>query len=130
MPSALRPPFDHCDHIDPEELEAAWRLLKSVGRRLDWIARQHGWPAPFAPARYLILSVLERQPTLYGLTPRRLARALALRPPTIAHHLDVLEDAGLIQRYARTIYDRRKITIRLTAGGSQAVRWFSGEASD
>lgn len=112
--------------IDPEEVVSAWRLLRSVACRLDRIAAQKGWPTPFAPTRYLILVLLERA-TAYGLSARRLARSLSLSPSTLAHHLDVLEGAGLIHRAPWTIYDRRKVAVRLTETGRHAIRCFTDD---
>lgn len=111
--------------IDPEELESAWRLLRTVAWRLDRVAKQEGWPTPFAPARYLILVLLQRA-TAYGLSPRRLARALGLSPSALAHHLDVLEGAGLVRRAPWTVYDRRKVAVRLTETGRYALRCLTG----
>jgi len=124
-PQSAPPIATHCGRIDPEELGRAWRLLRSAAGRLDMIAKQHDWPTPFAPARYLILVLLERA-TAYGLSARRLARSLGLSPSTLAHHLDVLERAGLIRRAPWTIYDRRKVAVRLTETGRHAVRCFTG----
>lgn len=107
-------------HLDVEELTAAWQLLRSAARRLDRIAEQEGWPTPFGPVRYLILSRL-RGATAYGLSPRHLARWLAMSPSTLAHHLDVLEGAGLVRRAAWTLYDRRKVAVRLTEAGLYAL---------
>lgn len=115
----------YCARIDLAELDSARRLLSSVASRLDRIAYQHGWPTPFAPARYLILVQLELA-TAYGLSPGRLAGLLDLGRSTVAHHLDVLEGAGLVQRVAWTIYDRRKVAVRLTPTGRQAVRCLTG----
>lgn len=128
LPSSSRIAL-HCERIDPEELESAWLLLRSVTPRLDRIAKHHGWPTPFAPPRYLILAALERT-TTFGLTPRRLSRALALSPATVAHHLDVMERAGLVHRARRGIYDRRKVSVRLTAAGRYALQCFTGDRPD
>ena len=110
--------------IDPEELGTAWGLLRSVASRLDRIAKQEGWPTPFAPARYLLLVQLAGA-TPYGLSAGRLARALAVRPSTLAHHLDVLERAGLVHRAPGTLFDRRTVVVRLTDTGRHAVRRFT-----
>lgn len=64
--------------------------------------------------------------TPYGLSPRRLARALELSPSTLAHHLEVLEGADLVRRVPWTIYDRRKVAVRLTDSGRYAVGRFTG----
>ena len=114
----------HSDPIDPEAVEGAWRTLRGVAGRLDWIARREGWPVPFGPARYLVLLLLERA-TTYGLSARRLARSLALSPSTLAHHLDLLEGAGLVLRTPWTVHDRRKVAVRLTEDGRYALRRFT-----
>lgn len=131
LPSLLPSPSPAALHragIDVDELGRAWRLLRTVALRLDWIAKENAWPTPFTPARYLILALLERA-TAYGLSPRRLSRALGLNPSTVAHHLDVLERAGLVTRAPWTIYDRRKVAVRLTATGRHALRCFTGDRS-
>jgi DNA-binding MarR family transcriptional regulator len=110
--------------LDPAELEGAWRLLRSIARRLDRIAKQEGWPTPFAPARYLILVQLARA-TAYGLSVRRLVHALDVSASTLAHHLYALERAGLVHRAPWTVHDRRKVAVRLTDAGRQAVRRFT-----
>ena len=107
--------------IDPEKLEDAWRLLVSAARRLDRIAQQEGWPTPFAPARYLVLVRLDGAPS-YGLSPGQLARDLGMSPSTLAHHLGSLEHARLVHREPGTLYDRRKVAVRLTDKGRYAVR--------
>ena len=122
-PSAPRVTL-HGERFDPEEIDGAWHVLRRAGRRLDRIAKEQGWPTPFAPARYLILVLLE-QATAYGLSARRLARSLDVSPSTLAHHLDVLEGAGLVHRAPWTIYDRRKVAVRLTEMGRYALRCFT-----
>ena len=104
-----------------EEVRRAWLVLRGAARRLDHIARAEGWPTPFAPARYLILAEL-LEATNYGLSARRLARSLSMVPSTLAHHLDVLEKAGLVTRAKWTIRDGRKVAVRLTGEGRYAVR--------
>ena len=128
LPSSPLIPL-HCDRIDAEEVESAWLLLRSITRRLDQVAKQHGWPTPFTPPRYLILVALDRA-SAFGLTPRRISRAAALSPSTVAHHLDVMEAAGLVRRAPRGIYDRRKISVHVTAAGRFALLRFNGDPSD
>lgn len=110
--------------IDPERLDAAWRLVTSAARRLDRIATREGWPTPFAPARYLVLVRLDGA-TSYGLSPGQLARSLAMSPSTLAHHLDALERAGLVHRAPGTLHDRRKVAVRLTHTGHHALDRFT-----
>lgn len=128
LPSSPLIPL-YCDRIDPEDVERAWLLLRSITRRLDRLAKQHGWPTPFTPPRYLILVALEGA-SVFGLTPRRISRAVALSPSTVAHHLDVMEGAGLVRRAPRGIYDRRKISVHVTVAGRFALQRFNGDPPD
>ena len=48
-------------------------------------------------------------------SPGELARRLGLAPSLLAHHLDVLEHVGLLERFAST-GDRRRKYVRLTPG--------------
>lgn len=102
-------------------LNRAHRLLRITARRIDLVAGEEGWPTPFSPVRLLVLHHL-REATAFGLSPRRLSRILALEPSSVAHHLDVLEAAQLVDRTRRGLYDRRKIFVRLTAEGRYALR--------
>jgi DNA-binding MarR family transcriptional regulator len=117
-PSLSRSPFDV--PFDVDQLERAWHLLRAASLRFDHIARQQGWPVPFAPVRALLLARLE-QATAYGLSARRLAGLCRVTPSTLAYHLDALEGAGLIRRVPWTIGDRRKVAVRLTPAGSHAA---------
>lgn len=112
-------------HIDPHDLGRAWRLLRSAAEGLERIAREEGWPAPFKPVQYLVLTELG-EATAYGLSARRLARSLSVRPSTLAYHLDALERAGLVRRAPWTVHDRRKVAVRLTGEGRHALRRLSG----
>ena len=69
--------------IDPSELDRAWRLLRNASGRLDRIARRHGWPTPFGPARCLILAHLDRATSfaLRALGSNRPEEALAGATP-------------------------------------------------
>ena len=107
--------------IDVDELERSWHLLRHAAERFDHVAREEGWPVPFAPMRVLLLARLD-QATSYGLSARRLARLCCVAPSTLAHHLDALESAGLVSRVPWTIGDRRKVAVRLTPTGCHAVR--------
>jgi len=122
------PPAElYCARIDLDALDDARRLIASVEHRLDRIAHEEGWPTPFGTVRYLMLARLLAA-TAYGLPSRRLAGLLELSPSTVAHHLDVLEGAGLVHRVPWTVYDRRRVAVRLTATGRYAVRRLTGDA--
>lgn len=120
--------------IEPEtrtgtepETRTSWRrldphrLLRETGRALDRIAAEEGWPVPFSPVRFLVLAHLTDVPPL-GLIPRRIARLLTLPPSSLAHHLDVLEAAELIERTPLDFGDQRRVAVRLTPSGRYAVR--------
>lgn len=70
--------------------------------------------------RFLLLAAL-RDSTAYGLSARRLARMLRVKPSTLAYHLDALESAGFIVRAPWEIYDQRKVAVRLTSRGRHAL---------
>lgn len=82
--------------------------------------RRRGGRAPFTPIRYLVLAQL-REATAFGLSPGRLARLLAVRPSTLALHLDVLEAGEMISRSPRRLADMRKVAVRLTDRGVYAL---------
>lgn len=42
-------------------------------------------------------------------------------PSTLAHHLDALENAGLVSRDPWTVHDRGKVAVRLTTLGRYAA---------
>jgi DNA-binding MarR family transcriptional regulator len=105
----------------PDELHRAWLLLRAAARRFDHVAREESWATPFAPIRYLILAELDRA-TDHGLSARRLARSLSVAPPTLAHHLDVLERSCFCTRVPWGVHDGRKVAVRLTDEGRYALR--------
>lgn len=101
------------------EVDAANRLLRVVSDALDFVADAEGWPVPFSPVRFLVLAHLHHA-TAFGLTPRRLAWLLRMPASSLAHHLDVLEEAGMIDRRPRDLHDGRAVTVRLTLPGRAA----------
>jgi MarR family transcriptional regulator for hemolysin len=62
---------------------------------------------------WLILLALKRQ---RWRTQQDLAAAVGIEGPTLTHHLDGLEKAGLIER-ARDPADRRAVVVELTEAG-------------
>lgn len=98
------------------ELDRAHRLLRRAARCLDRTAAEEGWAVPFSPVRFLVLGHL-RGASAFGFRPRRLARLLEMKPSSLAHHLDVLEDVELIVRRRQGAYDGRRVAVRLTERG-------------
>lgn len=101
------------------EVDGANRLLRVVSDVLDFVAEREGWPVPFSTVRFLVLAHLHHA-TVFGLTPGRLAWLLCMPASSLAHHLDVLEEAGMIDRRPRNLYDGRAVTVRLTPRGTAA----------
>lgn len=101
------------------EVDGANRLLRVVSDALDFVAEPEGWPVPFSPVRFLVLAHLQHA-TAFGLTPRRLAWLLRMPASSLAHHLDVLEEAEMIDRRPRDLHDGRAVTVRLTPPGKAA----------
>lgn len=100
-----------------EEVERADRLLREPGRRLE------GAAAPVrSPFRCLVLAQVGRM-TAFGVSPGRLARRLGVSPPHLAYHLDLLEEAKLVWRERGRYPDERKVRVRLTRAGAEALAW-------
>ncbi|MFJ9351195.1 MarR family winged helix-turn-helix transcriptional regulator [Streptomyces sp. NPDC101237] len=90
------------------------RLLGVVVEREAPLLEAHGvtmW-------EYVILDRLSRED---GLTQKELARRSRRDPTRLIGHLDALGDRGLIAREIDES-DRRRRTVRLTAGGRELVR--------
>jgi len=86
----------HSDAIDPQELARAWSLIRSAAEHLGRVAREESLPGPFSPLRYLILATLG-EATSYGLSARRLARSLCVRPSTLARWRCVSRTQGVMR---------------------------------
>lgn len=80
--------------------------------------RAVGEPLGLRPVEYTILALLHEDP---GLTPARLARALAVTAPNITAWLSRLEERGLLAR-STSPTDRRVQVLGLTAAGQRAAR--------
>ena len=74
------------------------------------------------PFRCLVLACIGRESRL-GVTPGRLGRELGVPSRLLAYHLDVLEGRRLIWREPRRISDRRRVSVRLTWTGAEALSW-------
>ena len=118
-PHAL-PLQPHPGHLDFRQLRGAWRTVRGAAEWLGRVAGEEGWPRPFPPIRYRVLAQL-REATAFGLTPARLARLLAVRPSTLAYHLDELEAAEMISRSPRRLADMRSVSVRLTDRGTYVL---------
>ena len=99
------------------EVDSANRLLRNVVEALDFVAESEGWPVPFSPVRFLVLAHLHNA-TAFGLTPSRLAWLLRMPTSSMAHHLDVLEENGWVDRRQRNLHDGRAVSVRLTLLGA------------
>lgn len=108
------------------EMARAHRLLRRAGAALDGPASVEGWPVPFSTIRCLVLAQAGTA-SPYGIRPSLLARNLVASPSTLAHHLDVLEEAGLIDRRRPGVHDGRKVRVTLTDRGAYAL-WRLGSA--
>jgi MarR family transcriptional regulator, transcriptional regulator for hemolysin len=62
---------------------------------------------------WLVLTALKQQPHR---TQQDIARAIGIGGPTLTHHLDGMEAAGLVAR-SRDSGDRRAVQVRLTPAG-------------
>jgi MarR family transcriptional regulator, transcriptional regulator for hemolysin len=62
---------------------------------------------------WLVLTALKQQPHR---TQQDIARAIGIGGPTLTHHLDGMEAAGLVAR-SRGAGDRRAVQVRLTPAG-------------
>jgi MarR family transcriptional regulator, transcriptional regulator for hemolysin len=62
---------------------------------------------------WLVLLALKQQPHR---TQQEIARAIGIGGPTLTHHLDGMEAAGLVAR-SRGSVDRRAVRVELTAEG-------------
>ena len=108
------------------ELDGAHRRLRLAAAAIDPVAAREGWPSPFSPVRLLVLRHL-RSVSALGAKPSRIAWALEMKRSSLAHHLDVLEGAGMIERRPRGFYDGRHVAVRLTERGAYAL-WRLGSA--
>jgi MarR family transcriptional regulator, transcriptional regulator for hemolysin len=93
-----------------------------IGRALDATARQasRAFDQRLAEAGgtrpgWLILVALKQQDWR---TQQEIAAAVGIEGPTLTHHLDAMEKAGLIER-ARDPDDRRAMRVELTRAGDK-----------
>jgi MarR family transcriptional regulator, transcriptional regulator for hemolysin len=85
------------------------RAAKAVSRAFDDALAEAGGSRP----TWLVLVSLKNQPVA---SQRELADAIGIRGPTLTHHLDVMESAGLVTR-RRDPANRRVHLVELTGAG-------------
>jgi MarR family transcriptional regulator, transcriptional regulator for hemolysin len=85
------------------------RAAKSVSRAFDDALAAAGGSRP----AWLVLVSLKGRPLT---SQRELADAIGIRGPTLTHHLDVMESAGLVTR-RRDPRNRRVQLVELTGAG-------------
>jgi MarR family transcriptional regulator for hemolysin len=84
---------------------------KVLDRAFSAALAEHGGTVP----AWLVLRVLKRQPHR---TQQDIARAVGIGGPTLTHHLDGMEAAGLVVR-SRDGVDRRAVHVELTEAGDE-----------
>jgi len=85
------------------------RAAKAVSRAFDDALAEAGGSRP----TWLVLVSLKGKPVA---SQRELAEAIGIRGPTLTHHLDVMESAGLVTR-RRDPGNRRVHLVELTGAG-------------
>jgi MarR family transcriptional regulator for hemolysin len=85
------------------------RAAKAVSRAFDDALAEAGGSRP----TWLVLVSLKNLPVA---SQRELADAIGIRGPTLTHHLDVMESAGLVTR-RRDPGNRRAHVVELTRAG-------------
>ena len=85
------------------------RAAKAVSRAFDDALAEAGGSRP----TWLVLVSLKGKPVA---SQRELAEAIGIRGPTLTHHLDVMESAGLVTR-RRDPANRRVHLVELTGAG-------------
>lgn len=101
------------DALEREVLRSLRRIIQAVdlhGRRLS---ARHGLTGP----QNICLREIQRRGSL---NPGQLARAVALKPPTVSGILDRLEARGLVTRRRRHD-DKRQVRVELTSTGEAVL---------
>src|SRR3954451_23803312 len=99
----------------PPAAEPIGRVLDSTAKQLSRAVDQRLAEAGGTRPGWLILLALKQQ---HWRTQQDLAGAVGIEGPTLTHHLDALEKAGLIDR-SRDPDDRRIVRVELTAAGEK-----------
>jgi MarR family transcriptional regulator for hemolysin len=99
----------------PPAAEPIGRVLDSTAKLLSRAFDQHLSEAGGTRPGWLILLALKQQ---RWRTQQDLAAAVGIEGPTLTHHLDAMEKAGLIDR-SRDSGDRRVVRVELTDAGEE-----------
>jgi MarR family transcriptional regulator, transcriptional regulator for hemolysin len=99
----------------PPTAEPIGRALDSTAKLLSRAFDQHLVEAGGTRPGWLILLALKQQ---RHRTQQDLAAAVGIEGPTLTHHLDAMDKAGLIGR-ARDPDDRRIVRVELTEAGEK-----------
>jgi MarR family transcriptional regulator, transcriptional regulator for hemolysin len=97
------------------------RTARSVSRAFDDALAQAGGSVP----RWLVLISLKSQPVR---NQRELAEAVGIREATLTHHLNSMDEEGLITR-RRDPANRRVHLVELTEAGEAAFQRMRGAAT-
>jgi MarR family transcriptional regulator, transcriptional regulator for hemolysin len=99
----------------PPTAEPIGRVLDSTAKLLSRAFDHHLAEAGGTRPGWLILLALKQQ---RHRTQQDLAGAVGIEGPTLTHHLDAMEKAGLIER-SRDPDDRRIVRVELTDAGEK-----------
>ena len=99
----------------PPTAEPIGRVLDSTAKLLSRAFDQQLAEAGGTRPGWLILLALKQQ---RHRTQQELAGAVGIEGPTLTHHLDAMEKAGLIER-SRDPDDRRIVRVELTPAGEE-----------
>jgi MarR family transcriptional regulator, transcriptional regulator for hemolysin len=101
--------------VGPPAVEPIGRVLDSTAKHLSRAFDRQLAEAGGTRSGWLILLALKQQ---RWRTQQEVAAAVGIEGPTLTHHLDALEKAGLIER-TRDPGDRRAIRVELTKEGEK-----------
>jgi MarR family transcriptional regulator, transcriptional regulator for hemolysin len=99
----------------PPAVEPIGRVLDSTAKLLSRAFDRQLAEAGGTRSGWLILVALKQQ---RWRTQQEVAAAVGIEGPTLTHHLDAMEKAGLIER-TRAPDDRRAVRVELTKAGEE-----------
>ena len=108
----------------PPTAEPIGRVIGSTAKLLSRAFTDELAEAGGSQSVWLIVLALKQQ---QWRTQQEIAAAVGIEGPTLTHHLDGLEKAGLIER-TRDSSDRRAVRVELTAAGDELFHRLRGAA--